>query len=211
MTSGTPADTKAQILNATEALIAERGYAGTTVRNIVQQAGVNLAAVHYHFGSKEDLFRAVFSRISSPMVEAQLALLAAAGSEQQSASTAAILTAFLKPPIQQLVQNATESRIVRAQFMGRCWSEPEPVQTIAFECFRTSRVAFIKALQQALPHQSEQALHWKLDMVIATLIRLTSDAGKPRALLQGTRDADIDQAIEQLVAFLTPGMAATDG
>jgi len=207
MTSATPTDTKTQILNATESLIAEHGYAGTTVRSIINQAGVNLAAVHYHFGSKEDLFRAVFSRISSPMVAAQLDLLATAG--QQPASVAAILTAFLKPPIQQLVQNPTESRVIRAQFMGRCWSEPEPVQTIASECFRASRVAFIEALRQALPHQTEQDLHWKLDIVIATLVRLTSDAGKPRALLQGTEEIDIDRAIEQLVAFLTPGMSAS--
>ncbi|MEO1590879.1 MAG: TetR/AcrR family transcriptional regulator [Cyanobacteria bacterium J06632_22] len=206
MTSAT--DTKSQILNATEVLIAERGYAGTTVRNIISQAGVNLAAVHYHFGSKEDLFRAVFSRISSPMVEGQLALLAAAEAEHQPAAVEAILTAFLKPPIKQLVQNATDSRIVRAQFMGRCWSEPEPVQTIASECFRASRMAFLRAFQETLPGQTEQALSWKLDMVIATLVRLTSDAGKPRALLQGTEDADIERAIDQLVTFLTPGMAA---
>ncbi len=208
MASATPTDTKTQILNVTEALIAERGYAGTTVRNIINQAGVNLAAVHYHFGSKEDLFRAVFSRISDPMVTAQLALLAEAEVEQQPASVDAILTAFLKPPIKQLVQNAADSRVIRAQFMGRCWSEPEPVQSIASQCFAASRVAFIGALQQALPNQSEDTLIWKLDMVIATLVRLTSDAGKAKALLQGTQDEDIDRAIEQLVAFLTPGMMA---
>ena len=207
MTSAAPTDTKAQILNATEVLIAERGYASTSVRNIISQAGANIAAVHYHFGSKEDLFRAVFSRISSPMVEAQLSLLAAAESAQQPASVEAILQAFLRPPVEQLIQN-TDARMIRCQFMGRCWSEPEPVQSIAYESFKASRVAFIDALQQALPDQSRQTLHWKLDMVIATLVRLISDAGKPNALLTGAEADEIDAAIGQLVGFLTPGMSA---
>jgi AcrR family transcriptional regulator len=51
------ADTKEQIITVAERLFAERGFAGTTLRNVVSEAGVNLAAVSYHFGSKEELFR----------------------------------------------------------------------------------------------------------------------------------------------------------
>lgn len=58
---------KEQILDVAESAIARDGYAGTTLRNIVGQAKVNLAAVHYHFGSKEDLLKAVLARISQPI------------------------------------------------------------------------------------------------------------------------------------------------
>ena len=53
MTDTTTTDTKTQILNVAERLMAERGFAATTLRNVVSEADVNLAAVHYHFGSKE--------------------------------------------------------------------------------------------------------------------------------------------------------------
>jgi AcrR family transcriptional regulator len=68
-------ETKDQILTVAERLFAECGFAGTTLRTVVSEAGVNLAAVHYHFGSKEELFRAVVARFARPIVEQELQLL----------------------------------------------------------------------------------------------------------------------------------------
>ena len=45
----TTIDTKEQIISVAERLFAERGFAGTTLRNVISEADVNLAAVHYHF------------------------------------------------------------------------------------------------------------------------------------------------------------------
>ena len=198
-------NTKEQILNVAEQLIAERGYAGTTVRNIISQAEANLAAVHYHFGSKEELFRAVFSRIAHPIVESQLALLADLKAQDHSPSVEAILTAFLTPPLEFIIQHE-QPKMVRAQFMGRCWTEPEPVQSIAYKEFEVSKNTFLDVLQRTLPEQSRQELFWKLDLVIAALIRVLTEAGKPTALLKSTRTEDIQKAIKQLVEFLAPGI-----
>lgn len=55
-----------QILNAAEALFAEKGFAETSLRSITSEAGVNLAAVNYHFGSKQKLIQAVFARFLDP-------------------------------------------------------------------------------------------------------------------------------------------------
>src|ERR1039458_1842591 len=68
-------DTKDKILNAAERLIGEQGYAATSLRHIIAEAGVNLAAVHYHFGSKEDLLDAVVLRKVTPVNDARLAWL----------------------------------------------------------------------------------------------------------------------------------------
>src|ERR1035441_873034 len=68
-------DTKDKILNAAERLIGEQGYAATSLRQIIAKAGVNLAAVHYHFGSKEDLLDAVVARKVTPVNEARIARL----------------------------------------------------------------------------------------------------------------------------------------
>ncbi|MDY6896782.1 MAG: helix-turn-helix domain-containing protein, partial [Cyanobacteriota bacterium] len=51
-TNAVVSDTKEQILNVAERQFAEKGYAGTTLRGVIKEAEVNIAAVHYHFGSK---------------------------------------------------------------------------------------------------------------------------------------------------------------
>src|SRR3954465_15455194 len=68
-------DTKQRILDAAERLIGEQGYAATSLRQIINKAGVNIAAVHYHFGSKEELLDAVVLRKAGPVNEARLAAL----------------------------------------------------------------------------------------------------------------------------------------
>lgn len=60
MTTTTSATTRARILVAAIELFAERGYHGTTIRDIVARARMNQAAVNYHFGSKDELYREVF-------------------------------------------------------------------------------------------------------------------------------------------------------
>lgn len=200
-------DTKEQIISVAERLFAERGFASTTLRNVVSEAGVNLAAVHYHFGSKEELFRAVVARFARPVVKQELALLEKLQAGHKVPSVEAILTALLKPCLEILTQDK-DALLVRAQFMGRCRTEPEPIKSIAAGEFAMSTEAFLDALQRALPDQSRSQLYWKLDLVIAALIRVQTEAGQQAALLQSTDPKDIQNAIEQLVKFLSPGMRA---
>jgi len=198
-------DTKEQIISVAERLFAERGFAGTTLRSVVSEAGVNLAAVHYHFGSKEELFRAVVVRLARPIIERELALLEELKQEHEVPSVEAILTALLRPNLEILAQNK-ETLVIRAQFMGRCRTEPEPIQSIAAKEFAASTEAFLDMLQRVLPEQSRSQLYWKFDLVIAALIRVQAEAGQPFALLRGTEPADIQNATARLVKFLAPGM-----
>lgn len=206
MVTAASIETKEQILNAAEQMIAERGFAGTTLRSVVSAAGVNLAAVHYHFGSKEELFRATVARLAKPVVEQELAALGQLLAKTDTPSVEDILTAFLRPPLQLLMGDKASFRMVRAQFMGRCRTEPEPIQSIAASEFDASCQAFLDALQRALPHQTRAQLRWKFDLAIAALIRVQTEAGKPGAIIQGSRPEDIQQAVEQLVPFLAAGM-----
>lgn len=201
----TTIDTKEQIISVAERLFAERGFAGTTLRNVIGEADVNLAAVHYHFGSKEELFRAVVERFARPIVEQELALLKQLQAGGRVPTVEAILTAVLKPCLEFLAQDK-ELLLVHAQFMGRCWTEPEPLKSIVEGEFAASMEAFLDVLQRALPDRSRSQLSWKFDLVIAALIRVQSEAGQPLALIQSTDPEAIQSAIEQLVKFLSPGM-----
>src|SRR5580765_8036270 len=71
----TSAGTKTRILDAAEQLFMEHGFEATSLRSLTTAAGVNLAAVHYHFGSKEELFQAVLTRRLDPMNVERIKLL----------------------------------------------------------------------------------------------------------------------------------------
>jgi AcrR family transcriptional regulator len=62
---GDPAETRRGILEAAEACFAKSGFAGATTRQVASRAGVNVATLHYHFGNKEGLYRAVLDRAAS--------------------------------------------------------------------------------------------------------------------------------------------------
>lgn len=202
-----PTDTKEQILNVAERLFAERGFSGTTLRNVVSEASVNLAAVHYHFGSKEELFRAVVRRFARPIAEQELRLLAELKMRSAQPSVEEILTALCKPSLEILTQDQDHRLIqAQAQFIGRCRTEPEPIQSIANEEWAAVEAAFLDALQRVLPEQSRSQLSWKFDLVIAALIRVLTEAGKPHGLFTSNKPEDIHVTTQQLVNFLSPGM-----
>src|SRR5438046_10505596 len=71
----TSADTKTRILDAAERLFVEHGFEATSLRSLTSSAGVNLAAVNYHFGSKEELFQAVLTRRLDPTNQERIELL----------------------------------------------------------------------------------------------------------------------------------------
>jgi AcrR family transcriptional regulator len=201
----TTIDTKEQIISVAKRLFAERGFAGTTLRNVIGEADVNLAAVHYHFGSKEELFRAVVQRFARPIVEQELALLKQLQAGGRVPTVEEILTAVLKPCLEFLAQDK-EFLLVHTQFMGRCWAEPEPLKSIVEGEFAVSMEAFLDVLQRVLPEQSRSQLAWKFDLVIAALVRVQSEAGQPLALLQSTDPESVQVAIDRLVKFLSAGM-----
>jgi AcrR family transcriptional regulator len=201
----TTIDTKEQIISVAKRLFAERGFAGTTLRNVISEANVNLAAVHYHFGSKEELFRAVVERFARPIVEQELALLKQLQAGGRVPTVEEILTAVLKPCLEFVAQDK-EFLLVHTQFMGRCWAEPEPLKSMVEGEFAASMEAFLDVFQRTLPEQSRSQLAWKFDLVIAALVRVQSEAGQPLALLQSTDPESVRVAIEQLVRFLSSGM-----
>lgn len=198
-------ETKEQILDVAERAIAENGYAGTTLRSVVSKANVNLAAIHYHFGSKEDLFKAVIARMAQPIVSGHLNALEAILAETDTPSVEAILRAYLQSSFDYVTYSA-KTHPTRAQFMGRCRTEPDPVQSIADKQFRPSTEKFLDALQRALPDQTRSQLKWKLDLVVTSLIRVLGEAGKPHALLNDTTPEGIESALSKLIAFLLPAL-----
>src|SRR5918911_3680849 len=100
-------ETRTRILDAAEELFMQHGFEATSMRQLTAKAGVNLAAVNYHFGSKDALIEAVFRRRLDPMNAARIAELEKleADSVARSPSPEAIIRAFLVPSL-RLIEDA---------------------------------------------------------------------------------------------------------
>jgi AcrR family transcriptional regulator len=198
--------TEQRILDAAEGLFAQHGFAGTSLRMITTQAGVNLAAVNYHFGSKEALLRATLDRIVGPVNRERLAMLeraeAAAGNNPPSIE--AVLEAFIAPDL-RMMRDLGDRGALLFRFLGRSHTEPsELVQSLIRAQFTALAQQFLNALQRALPQLPKHELYWRLHCVVGVITYLMADTAS-LGMLDRT---DVDGTVARLVAFLAPGVAA---
>src|SRR5213595_3553615 len=122
-----PVATKDRILDAAESLFMEHGFEATSLRSITAAADVNLAAVNYHFGSKEELFQAVLTRRLDPMNQARVALLDRFEGEAGDApvSCERILSALLTPAL-ALSRDPERGGKNFLRVLGRAYADPAP-------------------------------------------------------------------------------------
>lgn len=208
----TASDTRERILDAAEELFAREGLSRPSVRQITTNAGVNVAAVNYHFGSREGLVDAVFARhAESVNGERQRRLeeiLAAAGSNRPELP--AILEAYLEVPLQRLGagQHGSPQRLI--QLFGQLLAEPpEFVEPLMHRHFGPTAERFLEAFARALPDLPRTELEFRFRLVIAALAAtLTQNHGTQSMLTTETEPMNYEQKVKRLVAFLAAGLRA---
>ena len=204
-------DTKERILDAAEQLFAERGFARTSLRTITNEAGVNLAAVHYHFGSKDALFRAVFGRRIEPVNRERLRQLERLEAEagQHPVSVEALLEAFLGP-VMRLQRDLGGRRGVWSRFIGRVYSEPiDLVQTMIRDQFADIGRRFIAALHRTLPHLPPAAIYQRVQFTVGTMTHILTALDQIHVVEEWSPKAvDSEATLRHLVTFLACGFRA---
>ncbi|MDP6980305.1 MAG: TetR/AcrR family transcriptional regulator [Myxococcota bacterium] len=192
------ADTKTRILDAAEALFIEQGFVATSLRAITSRAGVNLAAAHYHFGSKEGLLGAAFHRRVEPLNATRLEALDALLAEGHPPDARELMRAFLEP----LAGVDPESPMPR--LVGRLFGEPDAVARPLLEReFSEVAARFFAALREALPDQSPEVIRWRFYFVVGAMIHLLAFDKPPVPLEPPVDPAD---GIEQLIDFAVNGL-----
>jgi len=147
-------DTKTRLLDAAERLFSDKGFEAVSHREIASAAAVNLAAINYHFGSKDQLIGAVIKRSVDPLNARRLAALARV--ERRAGSTPVptekILEAFLGPAVE----------ISNRYFQGcLCIGPPTNGYRDFFIGLMTPVVdRFTSALQRSLPSRSHDDCQW---------------------------------------------------
>jgi len=207
--SGAAAPTSERILDAAERLFAAKGFAGTSLREITASAGVNVAAVHYHFGSKEELLRAVLSRIVEPVNRERLELLGRAegAAAPEPPSVEAVLEAFLAPDL-RVIRELGERGAVITRFMGRSYTEPSDlVRGMIQEQFGELGRRFHQALCRAVPDVPPDELFWRLMAVVAVVTYMLA-VPREEGLGGLLEPDDVDGTLRRMIAFLGPGIRA---
>ena len=202
--------TKERILDTAERLFAAQGYAATSLRGIIAEAGVNLAAVHYHFHSKEALLEAVILRRSVPANLERLALLDRFEQEAgpHPPTLEKVIEAFVAPTL-QMSRDPENGSMIFMRLLGRLHAEGDLLPRILTSQFGDVLQRFGAALRAALPDLPPEELFWRLNLAIGALAQTLRGGSKDLAKISDlSLSFNSETALERLVAFLSAGFRA---
>jgi AcrR family transcriptional regulator len=104
------ADTKERLLVAADRLFFSRGYAAVSTRDLTEEAGVNVAAINYHFGSKENLYREALRQRLAGIARKKLAVLKEAIGEKDPPDLRAVVRAFVASHLEDILASREAER-----------------------------------------------------------------------------------------------------
>ena len=199
-----------RIMDAGEKSFAEWGFAAASLRQITTEAGVNLAAVNYYFGSKENLYTAIISRGVQPINRARLALLEEARNQQspQPLDIEAILTAFCRPCF-DFVSDRKQSPLLI--LLGKSMYENEAFMfRLMDQEWKPIVIVFLDELRRSLPHLNEADLSWRFHFTVGAMIHTISQAKALEFLTAGLCTIhENENALRHLISFCSAGMSTT--
>jgi AcrR family transcriptional regulator len=201
-------DTKDTILDAAERLFAEEGYGATSLRRILSEVGLNPAAIHYHFGGKDEVVEALFERRLGPLNRERLRRfdeLEARGTE--GLEVARIVDAYVSPALALAARGEEGERFLR--FVGRYLHESgEAASARLRRTFEPVVRRFLELVALALPGSDREALAWRIHFLVGAMFHAMSCQEQVGWLCTAPAEARLERAREELIAFASAGLSA---
>ena len=200
-------ETRDRLLDEAERLFAERGFEATSVRDITAAAGANLAAVNYHFGGKDKLYREVFRRRLSAVKEQRLAAVRAASGAE---SLEAVVRSFTEAVLSPFVDVAEGIRFT--QLVVREFADPHLEAPLCVDSFAGYESELCALLRRALPGLSEEAARLSLLWLYGITWQIVFEVKKTPALnaCPGL-GCSYEEAVDHAVLFTCAGLRAQAG
>ncbi len=201
-------DTRTKILDVAERLIAEKGIEATSLRSIVAEADVNLAAVNYHFGSKNGLVLEVFRRYIGPVNEARLQRLSELKTEHENKPIPIreLVKAFLLPALEMKLNSPEHQKQVMRLF-GRIHIESNEIMHMIVGEFKTVFMQFVTEIRKTLPQLTLTEAGHRVRLMVGTMSAIMM--GFPHLEQQEVpfmQALSHQEVIELAINFVTAGM-----
>ncbi|MDK2125210.1 TetR/AcrR family transcriptional regulator [Parachitinimonas caeni] len=205
-------DTATRILDAAEALFVEHGFEATSMRMITQRAEVNLAAVNYHFGSKDALFQGVFTRRLTPLTQLAIANLEKLerDSGNQVPSVDSIISVFMDAAL-EVSRDPKRGGVIFVRLLSRTFIEPHPVLRETLPRHYAELVGrFTASLARALPHLNEVELQWRIHFAFSAMFNAFAGNNILRLFIpkNAVNAKDPQMVATYLVPFIVSGLTA---
>ncbi|MDE3011680.1 MAG: TetR family transcriptional regulator [Pseudomonadota bacterium] len=197
-----PVATRTRILDVAERLFVRHGYDGTSLRMITSDAGVNLAAVNYHFGGKEALMEAVLKRRLDWLNEERMRVLdeLEARSGGQPPRPHQIVEAFFGTLI-GMGCNRERGGEVFLRLIGRSFTSPNGfIRALLADEYREVVERYKQAFVDALPEVPREEIAWRFQFMLGA----TAYALAGSDFLQVSAEFEADELPEQQVRRLWP-------
>ena len=198
--------TKDRILHAAEELFAQQGFASTSLRQVTSRADVNIAAVNYHFGSKDNLVNEVFRRRMDEMSAQRLEALKAA-TRNAPGQLEPVLAAFVEPALAMAQDRHGGGAFIRV--IARAYAEHnESLRKFLSEQYGHVLREFAKAIDACVPGLGKEELYRRLDFLSGALTYAMADFGLIKRP-SGVSDSQHRQrAAAALIRFAATGFKA---
>jgi AcrR family transcriptional regulator len=195
-----------RLLVVAERLFAEHGWTGVSVRALAAAAEVNLASLHYHFGSKENLLEEIFAARAGPIAAERIRLLEQCAEEPgRPPLLEQILEAFLRPALTL----GMEPRFGGPTFVklrARLATEPEGIGRRILGAFDESSRRFLAALRRAAPEVPRRDLEWRFHFLLGAMVYTMANNGRIQALTDGACDpSEVESALHYMIPFFAAG------
>lgn len=209
-TSAPASDTRKRILDATESLIAENGFRNISLRQITRSAEVNIAAVNYHFGSREALIGEVLARVIKPINQQRLRLLDLAEARHTGPVPLEEILEALHRPVVAERQSSPHQTPVYLRLAGRCLAEPpENFSETLKNLFREVIARFMTATRASLPHLDDASIFWRMHFSVGTMIYALTHEDRLPLFSDGIIEAsDPEDTLSRLIEFTAAGLRA---
>ena len=206
-------DTKTRILDAAEYLFGEKGIAGTSLRAITHEAGVNLAAVNYHFQSKDALVQAVIARRMQPINERRLEMLAELETtvgEDQPLPLKGVLRVVLEPVLRLAYRVGQEHANNFRKLFGRMFADPAMGPKMLFRAEMAGTIKILTgAFRRALPGCPEEEIWWGVNFVMGSMSHSLVSGPFIEVLSGGLCNPNEgERLLERILSFAAAGMSA---
>jgi AcrR family transcriptional regulator len=203
------AATKAAVFNAAERLFALHGFQNVSVRDITAEAGVNLASVNYHFGSKDALLFEIFRRRTSELNRERARMLhEAADRHGGKPPVREILEAYFAPPLRWAAPD--NDRRISVQFIIRARSEGTAEMREAIQNDVSHLERFANALIAARPNLPREEVYWRLHFCLGMVHNNRFIEFDRLHHLSGglTREGDTEALLRRMLDFAEAGFLA---